>query len=78
MAPRLTAEKKRRRENQERGERWAFEQRQLGCRVEVTLDDGELVQSTTESDPWQAADGLWVINVAGIRGAILLDRVRAL
>jgi hypothetical protein len=48
----------------------------VGAKVEVTLDDGSLKETTTTSEAWLMGGHTAVIMLEGISGAYSLARVR--
>lgn len=47
----------------------------IGTPVTVKRDSGEILVTTTRSEPWQLGSGHWVVSVVGISGGYDLDRV---
>lgn len=46
-----------------------------GSTVTVRLDNGNIVITTTRSEPWQLGHGTWVVSLEGRAGGYALDRV---
>ena len=53
---------------------WSI-QHPVGTTVDVELDDGSVLQTTTRSVAWTLGDGTAVVMVEGIRGGYRLSRV---
>lgn len=46
-----------------------------GTRVNVVKDGGQVIQTTTRSEPWQLGHGAWVVLLDGTSGGFALERV---
>ena len=53
----------------------ATQQTPEGTPVYVIRDDGSIMETITQSEPWQLGHGGWVVLLAGIRGGYDLSRV---
>lgn len=49
---------------------------QVGASVEVLLDDGRVVKTTTRSAPWEIGSGDWLVQLVGFVGGYNLGRLR--
>lgn len=52
------------------------EKHKVGCKVDVTLDDGSIKETTTASEAWVLGGHTAVIKLEGITGGYSLSRVR--
>lgn len=50
----------------------------VGCKVEVTLDDGSIKETQTASEAWVLGGHTAVIKLEGISGGYSLSRVHAI